>query len=174
MTLTQHITPAAGHPFHDPREWEGPLDAQDPDAQIRAGDLVQARRAQTSRTGVAVELNKEGRWVDENGLVLIPKERSGARWGSWRIPSPGPEPLPTAIGVPIYNVVDTDGDSAPWLVLGVDGDWYGQWTTQEKDEDGDAVVVMAAAEPACILSFSDVEGTAWVRESAAARWEERA
>lgn len=173
MTI-QHTAPAhpAGHPFHDPREWEGPLAADAPDQQIAAGDLVQARRGRSTRTGVAVDRNGEGRWVDETGLVLIPKERSGALWEAWRIPSPGPEPLPIEPGRFIRAVTDAEGSTAEWLTLGLDGFFYGPFDAPVNPETGEEQVSPWRAEPIEILAFTDEDGTAWSREDATSAWAE--
>lgn len=169
--FTQTYTP--GHPFHDPREWQGPLNPATPDEAIQAGDLVMARRGPSVRVGVAAEQNKTGRWVDSTGLVLIPKERSGDLWEAWVIQSPGPEPLPTEAPALITNAMDGEGDRAATLVLNADGLWYGTWETSETDDEGLPVYVIATAEPDALLAFTDPDGVEWARDDAAAPWEQQ-
>lgn len=169
--FTQTYT--SGHPFHDPREWQGPLNPDTPDEEIRAGDLVMARRGSSIRVGVAAELDKAGRWVDSTGLVLIPKGGFRDRWEAWSIPSPGPEPLPTETPALITNAMDGEGDRAATLVLNADGLWYGTWETSETDDDGDQVYVIATAEPDALLAFTDPDGVEWARDDAASPWEQQ-
>ena len=173
MTI-QHTLAAypAGHPFHDPREWEGPYAIEAAAERIGAGDLVRVDRGATSVIVVAHERDRDGNWRDASSALILSAFGRLRPHQFWLVPSPGPEPLPIEPGRFIRAVTAAEGSTAEWLTLGLDGFFYGPFDAPADPETGEEQVAPWRAEPIEILAFTDEDGTAWSRQDAASAWTE--